>query len=305
MTRSLRELADEYVGHMVSRNFSETTVKNVKCSLNRFMDFMEKLGVVEPGRLKNDNLRMWMKHLMERRTGKGLPLNVSTVNNGYGYVRKFLVFLAKRGHAHPSLPETVELMKAPRFLPKGILPYAKMKRMLAMIDTTTAEGQRNRTAVELLFSTGIRASELTGLNVDDVDFKSGTLRVMGKGRKERMVPIGRTALRFLESYVKATRQLFLKGEERRALFLSERGGRISYDALLHLVKRNCGVDGMKVACHTFRRSFATELVKGNANIWHVKTMMGHSSLKSLNAYVSLNVSDLRKTLEKCHPRENE
>jgi integrase/recombinase XerD len=251
MTDTLAGLVDEHMARMAAKNFSALTLKGARSVLGRFLGFMAGIGVSVPERLGTEAVRAWMAHFAGG-TVKGLPLNVRTVNNAYCHVRQFLVFMAKRGHVAHGLPDAVEMLREPRFLPRGILPYAKMRRMLAKIDTTTAGGHRDRTLLELLCASGIRAGELRGLNVGDVDFKEGTMKVFGKGRKERMLPVGKTALRFLESYVRAVRPLHLKGAERKALFLSERGGRMSYDALRLVVNRHCRADGVNVTCHTFR-----------------------------------------------------
>jgi site-specific recombinase XerD len=159
--------------------------------------------------------------------------------------------------------------------------------------------------LELLYSTGLRARELLGLDVADVDLRSATARVLGKGEKERVAPIGRTALRLLESYLKGVRPFLLRNPREPALFLNRRGRRLAYDDLLRLVHRHAARVGAAVTVtpHTFRRSCATEMIRGGANLYHVKDLLGHETLDTLRHYARLNVEDLRKTLARCHPRE--
>ena len=198
-------------------------------------------------------------------------------------------------------------VKEPRFLPLGVLSHAKIGKILRRIDTSTPEGYRDRTILEILYSTGIRAGELVGLNVNDFDGRYGTLKVLGKGRKERVVPLGKTALRYLETYIRAVRPFMLKQGNAEAMFINCRGVRYSYRSVLDLVHRaaaDAGIDE-KVSPHTFRRSCTTEMIRGGANLYHVKELLGHESLETLRHYTKLTVNDLRKTQEKCHPRERD
>jgi integrase/recombinase XerD len=175
--------------------------------------------------------------------------------------------------------------------------------MLQAIPTTDAVGWRDRAMLELLYSTGIWARELLGLDVAGVDLNSATAIVFDKGQKERVVPIGRTALRLLESYLKGVRPFLLKNPQEPALFLNRQGKRLPYQVLLrqvHIHAGRIGVD-MSVTPHTFRRSCATEMIRAGANLYHVKDLLGHETLDTLRHYAKLNVDDLRKTLVRCHP----
>jgi site-specific recombinase XerD len=179
--------------------------------------------------------------------------------------------------------------------------------MLRRIPTTNATGWRDRAMLEMLYSTGIRAAELLGLNVADVDFTSQTARVFGKGEKERLVPIGKTALRLVESYLRGVRPFLASDPKEPALWLDKRGKRLPYAVLLrrvHAHAQRIGLD-VTVTPHTFRRSCATEMIRAGANLYHVKDLLGHETLDTLRHYVKLNVNDLRKTMARCHPREKQ
>ena len=157
----------------------------------------------------------------------------------------------------------------------------------------------------MLYSTGIRVSELLGLNVRDVDLDNATAVVLGKGNKQRVVPIGKTALRLLESYLKAVRPFLLKKSDEQALFLNHAGERMPYHTVRRIVQRQAEAAGLeiKVTPHTFRRSCTTELIRGGANLYHVKEILGHENLETLKHYTKLTIEDLKKTHAKCHPRE--
>jgi site-specific recombinase XerD len=151
----------------------------------------------------------------------------------------------------------------------------------------------------------LRAGEILALDVEGVSFDTKTLRVMGKGHKERVVPVGKTALRFLKSYIIAVRPFFVHDPHESALFLDRTGRRYAYHNLQSMIRhrtRKMKFD-VHVTAHTFRRSCTTELIRGGANMYHVKELLGHESLDTLKHYARLTIVDLRKTHEKCHPRE--
>jgi site-specific recombinase XerD len=161
--------------------------------------------------------------------------------------------------------------------------------------------------LELLYTSGIRAAELLGLNVSDVDLRQGTALVMGKGRKQRVVPIGKTARRFLEGYLAAVRPHLARNPAERALFLDERGRRYPYHRLRRFM-RVCAdrarLEG-QVTPHTFRRSCTTEMLRAGAGMYHLKELLGHESLDTLQHYARLTIVDLKKTHQMCHPRERD
>jgi len=178
---------------------------------------------------------------------------------------------------------------------------------LAGIRTNTGEGYRNRAMLELLYSTGIRANELLRLNLADIDQVHKTALINGKGKKQRMVPIGKTALRYLETYIRAVRPFLIKNNSEKALFLNSQGNRLSYErfrCIVLTVSEQAGINE-HVTAHTFRRSCTTELIRSGANMYHVKELLGHESLDTLKHYARLTITDLKKTHRKCHPREKD
>jgi site-specific recombinase XerD len=143
--------------------------------------------------------------------------------------------------------------------------------------------------------------------VTDLDLDNATAVVLGKGNKQRMVPIGKTALRLLESYLKAVRPFLLSQADERALFLNRAGQRMPYHTFRRIVHRSAEAAGLdiNVTPHTFRRSCTTELIRGGANLYHVKELLGHENLGTLKHYTKLTIEDLKATHARCHPRENE
>jgi integrase/recombinase XerD len=188
-----------------------------------------------------------------------------------------------------------------------VLSHEQVRRLLDRIGTDTAAGFRNRAMLELLYSSGIRAAELLGMDIDSVDFANATALVTGKGNKQRVVPVGRSALRYVETYLRAVRPYLSPAPGERALFLTEAGRRLPYFTLRRIVKACAAAAGAgtNVTAHTFRRSCTTELLRGGAGMYHVKELLGHESLETLKHYARLTITDLKKTHARCHPRERE
>ena len=305
-TKTLRQWLDSHLEYGRALHQSQFTLRARRYHGRNFLDWLEShCDVRTTDRLRREHLESWIKHLAGLTTSQGLPLKPRSTNKLISSARAFLDYLTERQIIPPALLAGLVYVKEPSLLPTSVLTHAQVKAMLQAIPTTDAVGWRDRAMLELFYSTGIRARELLGLNVADVDFKNATAIVFGKGQKERVVPIGRTALRLLESYLRGVRPFLLKNPQEPALFLNRRGQRLPYQVLLrqvHIHAGRIGVD-MSVTPHTFRRSCATEMIRAGANLYHVKDLLGHETLDTLRHYAKLNVDDLRKTLARCHPRE--
>jgi len=299
-------LAD-HLDYQKALNYSKHTSDTVRRNNRRLLMWLEERHQVETAdQLRKEYLENWQKHLAVWQTHKGTPLKAKSINRCIDTARGFLKYLAYHGFITAALVDALRYVKEPKTLPGSVLTHAEMKKLLARVDTTTPEGHRNRAMLELLYTTGVRIGEMLSLDVEDVDLELATARVFGKGKKERMVPVGKTALKFLESYLVAVRTFLLTDKSERALFVHH-GKRLGYQVFLHMV--HAAADRAKldkhVSPHTFRRSCTTELIRGGANMYHVKELLGHETLATLKHYARLTILDLKKTHEKCHPRERE
>jgi integrase/recombinase XerD len=306
--KTLHEWLADCLEHERALGKSPAQVRTVRFQALAFLRWLDATHrVTSADRLRREHLDAWTKHLAARRTAKGLPLKPSSVNRQIESVRGFLRWLAVRGIVPAALAEALAYVQEPQLLPTSVLPHAQVKKLAAKIDTSSAEGVRDRALVELLYSSGVRAAELLGLDVADVDLANGTALVTGKGNKQRVVPIGKTALRLLESYLRGVRPFLVRDGDERALWLTRAGKRLPYHTLLKRVRRHGERLALPVAVtpHTFRRSCTTELIRGGANLWHVKELLGHEHLDTLQHYAKLTITDLKKTHAKCHPRERE
>jgi len=185
------------------------------------------------------------------------------------------------------------------------LEYLEIEKLLAAIDLSTPEGVRNRTIIEVLYSSGLRVSELVELKISNVLTDVGFVRVIGKGNKERLVPIGKEALKYLKMYIDEVRvHIPVKKGFESHVFLNRRGSKISRVFVFTVVKDLATKIGLKksISPHTFRHSFATHLIEGGADLRAVQEMLGHESITTTEIYTHLDRDYLRQVIQEFHPR---
>jgi integrase/recombinase XerD len=218
-------------------------------------------------------------------------------------VRSFHRFLLREGVTERDPARDVSQPKRPRRLPRP-LPVDDVARLLEAPDPSSAAGSRDRAILELLYGSGLRISELVGLDVDDVDLDEGSVRVLGKGGKERVVPLGRYAREAIEAYLTRWRPELANAGSRGALFLNLRGGRITRQSCARSLAghvRAAGID-RPVSLHTLRHSFATHLLEGGADVRVVQELLGHASVATTQIYTLVTEEHLREVYYTSHPR---
>jgi integrase/recombinase XerD len=202
----------------------------------------------------------------------------------------------------------IRYAKIPKTLPKSVLTPKEAKRIIHAPDLRTTTGYRDRTFLEILYSSGIRKDEVNQLTIKGVDYNDGYLMIEnGKGGKDRIVPIGKIACRYLENYIKSVRPELLINKGVDHLFLSLRGRQLSKNVVWDLVKKYAKKARIKknVHPHTFRHTCATGMLKNKADLNTIRKILGHSSLNTTQIYTHLNISDLKAVHKKCHPREKD
>jgi len=323
--KTLYDLLVEHLDYLRSLRYSQCTLagnRRVLMNFARWLDLRYRIHIAD--RLLPKHLEAWLAAQSNAVTAKDTQLKASTINRRITAVRCWLHCLVRSGYVRQSLLDALPYIKAPCRLPGSVLTHNQMKKLLSCCLPDSTEGYRNRTMLEILYSSGIRVGEILGLDLDDVDFDNSTLKVFGKGSKERVVPIGKTALRYVESYIKAVRPYLARRNptaedgsrppDCRALFLNSRGQRMKYEMFRRALEAaaaragltaNAAGIGIRVSPHTFRRSCATELIRGGANMYHVKELLGHETLDTLKHYARLTIVDLKRTHAKYHPREKD
>jgi integrase/recombinase XerD len=219
-------------------------------------------------------------------------------------VRSFYKFLVMEDRLAESPADFLEPPKTGRKLPV-VLSEEEIDAMIAAVDRTTAEGERNVAMLETLYSCGLRVSELVGLRITQVHATEGFVQVVGKGNKERLVPVGGRALKHIRLYVDQVRvHLNIQPSARDIVFLSKRGGPVSRQSVFLFIKALALKAGVRknISPHTFRHSFATHLVEAGADLRAVQEMLGHESITTTEIYTHLDRNYLADTLLKYHPR---
>ena len=218
-------------------------------------------------------------------------------------VKSFFRFLKLEGFIEEDFSESLEMPRLGRQLP-SILSVDEINAMIASIDLTVPEGQRNRAIIEVLYSCGLRVSELVGLRISQLYLDDEYICVEGKGGKQRLVPISAQAIREIEQYMLVRAKQKIKTGEEDYLFLNRRGSHMTRVMVFYIVRNLCDLCGIKkrVSPHTLRHSFATHLLENGANLRAIQSMLGHESITTTEIYVHLDRHFLRHEIIAHHPR---
>ena len=273
------------------RNASDHTCRNYALDLRAFF------GVVGRRPLREINapeIRRFVVHLSTQ------ELSRRTIARQLSCVRSFFRYLCREGALEHNPALAIPTPRMEKRLP-GFLDEAQTARLLTAPPVRGWQGWRDRALLETLYSTGMRVSELTGLNRDDLDTISGTVVVRGKGKKERLCPIGRTALRAIEAYMtRRPKKLHVP----YALFVSQKGTRLTVRQVDRLLARYVALAGLpsSVSPHSLRHSFATHLLDRGADLRSVQELLGHASLSTTQIYTHVTPQRLKKIYDQAHPR---
>ncbi|MEX1264175.1 MAG: site-specific tyrosine recombinase XerD [Actinomycetota bacterium] len=294
-----------YIDHLaVERGLSDNTLAAYRRDLARYLIFLRSRGMSGPAEVDESVVRSFLASVSASTHGEDeRPYRASSVARMLSSVRSFHRFLLREGVADRDPAVGVAQPKLPRSLPHP-LTVEEVQRLLETPDEATPAGQRDRAILELLYGSGLRVSELTGLDVDDLDLETGSVRVLGKGGKEREVPVGRYGRDAIDTYLVRARPLFATGRGRGALFLNQRGGRLtrqSCDRMVRTASRVAGID-RHVSLHTLRHSFATHLLEGGADVRVVQELLGHASVATTQIYTLVTREHLREVYYTSHPR---
>jgi len=255
--------------------------------------------------VKTDDVLAYQMDLVSARKKDGKPYSSYDQLHRLSSLKTLYRFLVRRGLMLFDPTAAVEYPRADKRLPRGVLSIHEVRRLIDGCDGMTPEVLRDRAILETLYATGIRASELMNLKPTDIDTDEKVLRVLlGKGRKDRNVPLTSAAADAIEAYLADGRSLFPLAAHSPLLFLAQRGGKMHVATLNEMVQAWAKKAGIKkrVTCHTFRHSVATHLLKGGADIRHIQVLLGHSSLSSTERYTHVEISDLKKAVRDAHPR---
>lgn len=281
----------------IEKGLSDNSIQAYSTDLSSFYDFMTERGTAPSGPADLDRLRAYLDRLYQ--TG----LSPRSVARRLTTLRGFFGFLLREGVIDRDPTEHLRSPRQWQTIPK-FLNLQEIEKILGAIDLAKPTGLRDRAMLELLFAAGLRVSELCRVATSDLDGNLGVLRVTGKGNKQRLVPVGKEALRTIDVYVRDGRPAILKGRASRYLFVTARGGPMTRQAFWKLL----AIDGKKAGIfrgltpHVLRHSFATHLLEGGADLRSVQTMLGHADISTTQIYTHVMRSRLRDTVERHHPR---
>lgn len=284
---------DKFINYLkIEKNVSNHTIINYKIDLKAFSLF---LGESDIDAVDHLALRRFLAEL------RGKNYSKRTIARKLASLRSFFKFLFREGHIKSNPITAISSPKLDKKLPK-FLDIGKVTKLILSPDVRTEHGLRDRAILETLYSCGIRVSELVGLDIDDVDFISGVIKVLGKGRKERMVPIGDMALSSIRKYTEGKRDGRVKGKS--AVFLNSRGGRLTDRSVRRVIDKYihaCSIEE-KISPHSLRHSFATHLLDKGADLRSVQELLGHMNLSTTQIYTHVTMERLKNVYDKAHPR---
>jgi len=294
----MQQLIDEYLNFMaVEKGASRNTLDAYSRDLNRYAAFIDGLKTPDIRRIGAEQLIAYLSLLKS----EGLAAN--SVNRALAALRGFYKYLLREKKLDSSPIVHIELARVWMHLP-DVLSREEMGLLLAQPGSATPAAVRDSAMLELIYATGIRVSELTGLTVNSINWQIGYLIAMGKGGKERIVPLGRTAYDQVKRYIEGARPLILKNRQNDVLFLNRRGEGMTRQGFWKIVKKYAANANLakKVHPHTFRHSFATHLLEGGADLRSVQIMLGHADISTTQIYTHVTREKLKEIHRKYHPR---
>ncbi|MEM7232107.1 MAG: tyrosine recombinase XerC [Planctomycetota bacterium] len=282
------------------RNMSPETIRAYEKDLHQFLRFFAQRDgkEIKPGEITPLQVREFLAQLKEKNYQK------TTVVRKLATIRSFYKFLLRKGYVTTNPMQEIETPKVEKKLPH-FLSTDEVEKLLNAPQGTTFQSTRDRAILETLYSTGLRVSELTALNLSDLDFTSEVIKARGKGRRERMVPIGSFALQAIKRYVEARSQVpRVNEDDPDALFLNRFGDRLSSRSIRKILDKYIKITGLseKTSPHTLRHSFATHLLNRGANLRMVQELLGHKHLSTTQIYTHVTTQNMKQAYEESHPR---
>lgn len=291
------ETTRKYLRYLkLERNYTANTVEAYRNDLAHLERYMKREGLT-PETVRREHLEHFAATLHEHGIG---PSSQARILSG---VRSFFKYLQMEGYISDDPSELLEWPHLGEHLPE-VLTTEEIDRMEAAIDLSKPEGQRNKAIIEVLFSCGLRVSELTALKLSDLFMSDNFVRVKGKGRKERLVPISAKAVKELKLWFIDRDRMNIKPGEEDFVFLNRRGAHLTRTMILIMIKRCAEAAGIEktVSPHTLRHSFATALLKGGADLRAIQMMLGHESISTTEIYTHVDMTTLRQEILEHHPR---
>jgi integrase/recombinase XerD len=294
----MKELIDSFLDYLsVERGLSKNTVIAYRQDLNIYLDFMAKRQITALSKVTKNDIVEFMLHQKEQ------GISPTSISRRLAAIRMFHRFLA-RERVLKSDPTT--LIDSPKLWKKvpDALSLNEIEALISQPDPRDYQGVRDKAILETLYATGMRVSESTNLKINNVNLDIGFLRCIGKGNKERVIPLGKKAIQSINRYLEFSRPRFLKHKTSEYLFISRSGTRLSRQSVWKLIKRYALEAKIKkpIKVHTIRHSFATHLLERGADLRSVQEMLGHSNISTTQIYTHIDKERLKTIHKTFHPR---
>ena len=297
-----------YLEHLQVQSYSRRTVESAEEQVRFFFEYLEEETTASDlSELAHENLMAYQTWLYctETRKGKARPLSLNTQSIRLSAVKGFFRYLFKQGYVAHDPAASLKCAKQRDSLPRTILTEQQALALFRAPDVETSLGLRDRAILELLYGTGIRNEELRNLHLTDMDREAEQVFVTGKGAKDRILPVGKIAMSWINLYLRNARPRLVRLVDSGVLFLSKRGRKITCLNLIDLVRkhaRNAGIS-RPVTPHALRHTCATHLLRAGADIRYIQVLLGHSELSTTQVYTRVEITDLKKVHRMYHPRE--
>jgi len=300
----MRDLVNAFLNYLaIEKGFSANTVGAYRNDLDQLADFIERTASAKGFKAEWSSVdrNLLISYIIDL---KDRNYSSATVARKVAAVKSFFAFLVAERKVQNDPTENISSPKVNKSLPKP-LSLAEVDALLAEpAKSSTPEAMRDVAMLELLYACGMRVSELIDLNVNDVNLKAGFVRCLGKGSKERIIPVHDRAVHSVKEYISEARPHLLRGKEEQALFLNRRGDRLTRQGFWLILKGHAKNAGIKkvVTPHTLRHSFATHILSGGADLRAVQELLGHANISSTQIYTHLTSEHVRHAYDKAHPR---
>jgi len=294
MQRQLQEYSN-YLA--VEKGLAKNTMESYRRDLNKFILFMQKRKINDPGKIDRESLNIFIGELKKNGCA------TATISRCIASIRSFFNFMLQEGIIESNPALELESPRIEKKLPR-VLTTEEVDQLLCQPKPGEHNGLRDRAMLELLYASGIRVSELVSLNITDFDPLVGYLRCRGKGMKERIVPIGSIAINYVNEYLDKSRTKLLKKNGEPSLFVNHHGSRMTRQGFWKILKkyvRKSNING-DVTPHTLRHSFATHLLENGADLRSVQEMLGHADISTTQIYTQITRRKIREVYDKTHPR---
>ena len=300
----LAALMEKHLEALRVLNYSEYTVKNRRVHLGFFLAWCHYRGITEPTEVTRPILEHYQRYLFHYRQKNGNPLSFRSQHTRLVPIRVWFRWLARQHHILHNPASELELPRLEHRLPKSVLSVGEIEQVLAQPDIRDPLGLRDRALMETLYSTGMRRRELANLKVYDLDTERGTVTIrQGKGKKDRMIPIGERAAAWMEKYIREARPKLVVEPDDHTVFLSNAGEPFCLDHLSDLVREHVDAAniGKRGACHMIRHTMATLMLDNGADTRYIQEMLGHADLKTTQIYTQVSIRQLKRIHAATHP----